>query len=407
MQDYNFYDIRDIIDNFAQDIARLNKSVEKVIEIDTFITRKIKEIRKEISRLEKDMIEAGNKVTTIERTYTESRVVIPEQDVMGRGERENNAELYLKASKILMKHIEKAVKTNKEYDHPFFLRRLKIVVNNPDLIYITKLSKDHFSKVEIRMNEVAGSLEEYAQGIIKAREHFKVRDFHMKSDWFWEEKYYGQAREGRPLPETREKHRKSWNLQDKREGLINRYWETMQHRMDSVGRVAPFWELLDQGSIPMSSDRGGTPYPKGERTSFVRNAIWEIEDWINGKKHYTEQTYDEEVYERDIIQGNISNTEFELKRYEKEQEKLSKLLEEVQLVEIDTEIYDDISKRIDNNIDRVDKNKLNSLEIALRTGNFANIRVTKEGRVELTRPGGKRYRVGIRRAARILGGYEF
>jgi len=301
--------------------------------------------------------------------------------------------------------MEGATKINKEYDHPFFLKRLRIVADNPDLIKITKTPYSGSAVVEIRMNEVAGSLEEYAQGVKKAREHFGVREYHGKTSWFWEEKYYGQAREARPLPQIRNKPRK--NLQDKREALINKYWETMQFRMDSVGKIAPFWELLDQGAMPMSSDRGGRPYPEGVRTDFIYKARREIELWVDGKRSYHDYDYEEEVLEADTIRKNIANTEFELRRYEKEQEKLSKLLEDVQLVEIDTEIYDDISQRIDKNIDRVDKNKLNSLEIALRTGNFANIRVTKEGRVELTRPGGKRYRVGIRRAARILGGYEF
>jgi len=405
MPDLDFYEIRGIIENFAADIARLNKSVEKVIEIDTFITRKIKDIRKELVKLEKDYIRAGDKMIRVERDANYREEGRPAHAVKSEGEREMNQGLYIQASDILMKSIEAAVQVNEEYNHPFFLSRLKQVVYNPDTIRITKAEYGRIT-VEIRMNEVAGSLEDYAQGVKKAREHFGVREPHSKTSWFWEEKYYGQAREARPLPQIRNKPRKS--LEDKREALINKYWETMQFRMDSVGKIAPFWELLDQGSIPMSSDRGGTPYPQGVRTGFIQTAIWKIKDWIFGRKErMVEYKYDENVPEREIIQENIINTEYELKRYENEQEKLSKLLEDIQLVEIDTEIYDDISKRIDNNIDRVDKNKLNSLEIALRTGNFANIRVTKEGRVELTRPGGKRYRVGIRRAARILGGYDF
>ena len=405
MPDLDFYEIRGIIENFEADIARLNKSVEKVIEVDAFITKKIKDIKKELRSLEKDYVGAGNNIVKVEREANYREEGRPAHAVKNEGEREMNQNLYIQASDILMKTIEAAVQVNEEYNHPFFLNRLRQVAYNPDTIRITKYEYGR-TVVEIRMNEVAGSLEDYAQGVKKAREHFGVREPHGKTSWFWEEKYYGQAREARPLPQIRNKPRKS--LQDKREALINKYWETMQFRMDSVGKIAPFWELLDQGSIPMSSDRGGRPYPEGRKTDFIANAIWLIEDWIYGRKgRNVEYRYDENVPEREIIQENITNTENELKRYENEQEKLSKLLEDIQLVEIDTEIYDDISKRIDDNVDRVDKNKLNSLEIALRTGNFANIRVTKEGRVELTRPGGKRYRVSIRRALRILGGYEF
>ena len=411
MPEYDLYDIRGIIRDFAGDIDRLKKSVEKVIEISKFVTEKIKSIRKQLAQLERDLGKAGDKTTTVRRKGSYSTIIEPEHPLEGEGERDQNIDIYEKATAILYRNIEAAAKINTEYNHPFFLKRLRIVADNPDLIHITKTPYTSYPVVKIRMNEVAGSLEDYANGVKKARERFGVREFHGKTNWFWEEKYYGQAREARALPQIREKPSK--NLQDKRQELINKYWETLQFRMDSVGKIAPFWELLDQGSMPMSSDRGGRPYPEGVRTGFIQDSIREIELWVAGRRDYRDYDYEDEVLNSDIIKENIRNTEVMLSRYEKELENINNLLDEAELMEIDTEIYEDITRRIDKRIDDVDKTKLNTLDIGLKTGNFGNLRVTARNTIELTKPkvpGGptpKRVRIGITRAYRILGGKDY
>ena len=375
MQEYDLDEIGAILGNFAGDVEKVRKAADKLSELSKYVFDKIKEIKRELEKLKRKYEKvAGEKVE-----------VAPKD--------KNYGDIYLEASSILWGEILIAVKTNEEYDHKFFLDRLKIVVQNEDLIKIVMIND--YPTVEIRMNEIAGSLEDYARGVKKAREEFGVKARHAKTDWFWEEKYYGQAREAKPLPETRDTHKKS--LEDRRTRLINRYWETMTFRMDSMGKLAPFWELLDQGSIPMSSDRGGQPYPKGERTNFVDNARKKIQKLVKGKGGLKEE---EEVPDSAKLQENILNTENMLKDYEEQLRKISDILDEATEVEIDTEVYEEVSSRVYKNIDRIDRNKLQIFLNSLKTGDFSESRVSADFRIDLSKRGAKRYRIGVTTAIR-------
>ena len=378
MPEYDLNEIGAILDNFAGDVEKVRKAADKLAELRIYVFDKIKEIKRELEKLKRKYEKvAGEKVE-----------VAPKDKKYG--------DIYLEASSILWGEILVAVKTNEEYDHAFFLDRLKIVVQNADLIKIVMVND--YPTVEIRMNEIAGSLEDYANGVKKAREEFGVKARHAKTDWFWEEKYYGQARDGKPLPETREKHKKS--LEDRRQRLINRYGETMNFRMDSVGKLAPFWELLDQGSIPMSSDRGGEPYPKGERTNFVDNARKKIQKLIKNAGGLRENEEEEEVPDSARLQENILNTENMLKDYEEQLRRISDILDEATEIEIDTEVYEEVSSRVYKNIDRIDRNKLEIFLTSLKTGDFSKSRVTADFRIDLTKRGAKRYRIGVTTAIR-------
>jgi len=391
MPEYDLNEIEAILDNFAGDVEKVRKAADKLSELSKYVFDKIREIKRELERLKRKY----------EKVVGEKVEVAPKD--------KNYGDIYLEATSILWGEILVAVKTNEEYDHRFFLDRLKIVVQNEDLIKIVMVND--YPTVEIRMNEIAGSLEDYANGVKKAREEFGVKARHAKTDWFWEEKYYGQARDGKPLPETREKHKKS--LEDRRQRLINRYWETMNFRMDSVGKLAPFWELLDQGSIPMSSDRGGQPYPKGERTNFVDNARKKIQKLIKNAGGLRENE-EEEVPDSARLQENIINTENMLKDYEEQLRKISDILDEAIEVEIDTEVYEEVSTRVFQYVDRVDRNKLQLFLNAVKTGDFSKMSVSADFKIDLTppkikgQPAPKRYRPRVTtviREARRLGLY--
>jgi hypothetical protein len=382
--------ISEYLNRISRGAIKLADTLEEFSELTRYVTDKIKYIRRELDRLERELGAAAKRKVSRPDTPEDTEEYLY-----------NINNLKIEATKILWKEILTAVAINKEYNHPFFLGRLERVARNPETIDITM--SNSYPIVQIYMNEVAGSLEDYADGVKSAREHFKIRSPHRMSSWFWQEKYYGQARENRPLPGKRKKRESAEN---KKEALINKYWETMQFRMDASGKIAPFWELLDKGAIPMSSDWGGQPYPRGIATDFVNRAIEEITHFIKNPEEKKEKK-DEGLSDAEIIRENIRNTEIGLAEYEDALRELEELADEASsFTEEEEEAYDRLSDRIERNMDRVDRTKLANVEIALKTKDFSRISITGELRVELSRRGEKRYRPSLREVALMLG-YEY
>lgn len=104
--------------------------------------------------------------------------------------------------------------------------------------------------VVIDMNSVAGDIEDYANAVESARENLGLESGRdpVKASAYWKSKIYGW---GNSL-----------------------YIATIVTRLNAMSYPASFWSLLNDGTagVSMSSDIGGTPYPRVRATRFVQKA---------------------------------------------------------------------------------------------------------------------------------------
>lgn len=176
-----------------------------------------------------------------------------------------------RATQILLEEADLALKFTKEFNISIYRRRLEEAIKKRETIIITVVSNT--INVRIDLNRTAGGIEDYANAISETRRILNVGKAPPDiASWFWEEKYYRPAREGRSIKKIGKKRR------DRTRQNIQAYWNTIRLRASLFQTLAPFWELLDQGNISLSSDRGGTPYPEYGRTDFVRKAKLRIEE---------------------------------------------------------------------------------------------------------------------------------
>ena len=412
MADYDdIFEINNELAALANQAEPLSKTLRKLDTIYDKVKQKIAKLKVSIVELSIELYNA-KKENTQRFNVTKPGEFIPGKghfeggrgkDLTSSKKYEENQEIYFEASNIIWEQMQRAAKSGGgEYDHPYFLDRLKAVAYNPDLITITKVGKMFY--VDLKMNEIAGSLEEYAQGVKAAREKFKVKAPHKMTSWFWQEKYYGQAREGRPLPAMKKRGKVS--VEEKREKLINRYWETIQFRLDSSGKVAPFWELLDQGSIPMSSDRGEEPYPKGNTTNFVRTSILLIRSLLMGTLVEAPGRYSEDegyyINVAEETQYNIDKVKEVIKSYETVLAEISVQVDRVNN-DIRPEVFAEVRERLEKYKERIDPNVLDLIQAALDSGDLSSLDIKSGYRINVSVKGQKPYRPRIKRAANLLG----
>jgi hypothetical protein len=188
-----------------------------------------------------------------------------------------------KANMILLEKMEEAIVRNQEFSVGYFLDRLTAVCLNPESISIIPVSDTEIA-VTINLNETAGTLSDYADGINAVRDRLNsnkksglVTSREMASH-FWREKFYGARMGGKIVRRKWNKSTKSYDERDVTDEQRAKYWDTILARLDASGKIAPFWEILDQGTVPLASDDGGTPYPKNIRTNFTGKAIQAIKN---------------------------------------------------------------------------------------------------------------------------------
>lgn len=165
-----------------------------------------------------------------------------------------------KAPSIYAEEVETAVSISTEYAHPAFITPLLEVGEDPDLYLITENGTgwNKTISVELDMDNVAGSIDDYAEAVEGARATLHVNEGRTpeEASTYWRDKVY-RDRDGK-------------------------YAKTVNLRMQIAASKAPFWSLLNYGSknVSMSSDIGGSPYPSRGGRRFVTH----IEDKI--KKHF-------------------------------------------------------------------------------------------------------------------------
>ena len=359
----------------------------------------------EINSYEKRARYIQKEIDSADKRYAK---LIKEMDKYSRSDAYTSPEYAVNAAlkeapKILYQEMLSAARINTEFNHEFFLSRLRSAAYNPQTFTIIE-TKGGKLKVKINLNQTAGSLSDYGQAVRAVRsaikkyvsglESFKgippEAPYDVKAH-FWEEKFYKSAREGGVaiIFGTRMVKRKSKQATflpednskritiNKTAAFAKKYWETMHRRMEASGKIAPFWEILDKGTPAMTAKGSGRwavgGYPKNEATNFVEKAAMRIA----------------EVYQTGVVKASTTKDAFDMKNaeatmtsIENDVKVMKKLLGELNTSSLD--VGAEILLRVQDKIELIDKVKLTELEEKIKAG----VALPKGG-VYLGTPGNK------------------
>jgi hypothetical protein len=208
-------------------------------------------------------------------------------------------ELKENAKTILMKEIDDAIPASGDEfltNASFYKKYLFEVANKQDIYTFIVSGTGWETRVTPRIDfdTVAGTLNDYARGIIAVRNKKDVRT--------------GEKDSGRGLLAT------NWWFSNVYG--TTRYTSTVQRRISASSKTAPFWSLINHGSVGMASDRGDgsfNPLPtKGAnfiepaqdklRKSFNNVFNSEKEKWISEAKLLAK-----EIKETESVRDELSN----------------------------------------------------------------------------------------------------
>lgn len=243
------------------------------------------------------------------------------------------------ATRTLKNYALQAIRRTKEFNQPLWINRLMSAIDDPRTINIRYDSSTKNIKITIDLDRTAGTLDDYAQAVTRAREDLHIgpgRGVPMSPEmasYMWKEKYYGPAREGKEIPQPKRKERTSKRKErsdkkDRREydteKYIQAYARTMRLRASYFQKPAPFWMLINYGTTPLASDWGGTEYPNIPPQNFVERALKDM------RKTYTYTLDDQnerikELRERKIpLEKALRYIRYYIKKVELEVEKIEK-----------------------------------------------------------------------------------
>lgn len=281
---------------------------------------------------------------------------------------------------ILQGQILVAVRDNYEYDWPEYRRALFLAAADKDAYKVYELGGTGWNtrlSFSINFDETAGRLEAWARGVKLTR-----RDLGSKV-----------PRKGGGEKQQRKRELSALSASRAWAGIFGHrnatrkaaYVKTIRSRLSYSGRVAPFWQLLDKGSIPLASDRGGYPTPKGKPTNFIHNATQVMEEYTKNVLKQYKAEYD-----------NLTN---EYYKYEDEFEaallRMDSLIDKIKL---DLKVVEKVKQEYMKDAKYIDNTKLERAVQSVIEGFLT------EGRVEISATGaGKRIRPSVKKIARIAG----
>jgi hypothetical protein len=177
--------------------------------------------------------------------------------------------------RIFVEEIRVALESATEYDYPAFRNRLFNIVQDERLITVRQT--DYGGQVNFNMNTVAGTLDDYIEGINFAREQLREESPgkpmpEPAASKVWAEKIYGVNRENKKVTRLKKqpgkKRRKRVDVSEKYRGL---YQKTIELRLSQLASQAPFWPIIEFGTDYMVG-KGGEAYPEFEGTRFVEKS---------------------------------------------------------------------------------------------------------------------------------------
>ena len=281
-------DYKNLVKEQKEGMSKLEISLSEVLETRDEINRDLGNARKRLAR---------KKSSTFYPTKLASRII--------KALREGNI-----LSSILIEEIGKAVNKNKEFGRDEYKQTLYQVAQEKDIYKLIPAGSgwEIQIKPQIVFEEEAGQTNDWAKGIIEYRKVLKTKvgnessNLGEKATRFWATKVFGTS------------------LQTK----------TFRGRLELSGRKAPYWQLLNNGSTSMLSDRPDgsyNPYPT-EPTDFIGNAerairaefrelmLPEKERWFQEAKELEEQI-ETRVQIRDRITQNIQSLSTEVRLNER------------------------------------------------------------------------------------------
>jgi len=266
-----------------------------------------------------------------------------------RASRPQDAEVaYKEAIKLTMDQaphiyadkVADAVKKSTEYAYDQFLSPL-LDVGWEDSLYEILPVGTGWSRgilVRLKMNEIAGDIGEYASAVQSARDKWKIKDGRdpKHASYWWRKKIY----KGR------------------------RYFTTIRTRLEEANNPAPFWSLLNDGSInvKMSSDIGGTPYPARGGHHFVQQTEEAIRKFFN--KTFAELRNS----------GGEDNPDFTYAISEAEK-LLAELQSLIDKLSTDSELMQGIAKAVGTTVSKLNASKIIIAAERIKSGDIFTSRV--------------------------------
>lgn len=184
---------------------------------------------------------------------------------------------------ILINWIDRAAIINEEFQQRSYLAPLYEVAKDKDIYLLTVKGAGWGVEVDAQIifEQEAGTLGDWGQAIIDYRE-FELETKGLQSE-----------KAGAKATDWWYTHVYDTNLGDK----------TIQGRLAYTPTKAPYWQILNNGSGPLISDRPGTHNPIPARsTLFIEDAESEIEDGFRTQRIQEQEIWQQEINElRDII----------------------------------------------------------------------------------------------------------
>lgn len=300
------------------------------------------------------------------------------------------------ATDILKREALLAVRLTREFDLPIFRSRLEKAIEDPRTIAMKPYGNG--LHIDIRLDLTAGRKEKYAEAISAAREFLNIGwvtriDPEMGSH-MWEEKYYKPAREGGQIPQKASFPKRKGDkkrAKDRTAKYIQDYWNTIRIRVMLFGSLAPFWQILDEGSAGqnLSSDEGGSPYPDYGPTNFVQKTKDEL------KTIYKEQISKYKNTKKEL-ESAITDIDSAIIYIDKLMNELLSSKEKITLSQM--------KKNLGERANVVDQQRLLQIAQGIAEGKITG---GKQARVELGRsPEGKRIQLRIKRILKMLEGIK-
>jgi len=260
-------------------------------------------------------------INSIERAEKDSQAIRNETNYASKIKKQL-AKSALKVTKdILFAATVNAIKKRAEFDVPIYRNALYEAVENNDTYMIMTRGTGFSSiiSVDINLNKTAGRLDMWAKAVKSVRKSLGTKVPNKK---------VSEARRAKAA----EQASRAWAGIYNKRGVNSKFTETVEARLSAAAKIAPFWELLDKGALPMSSDRGGYPTPKNKHLNFVDRAEKEASKRLN----------DSFLVEKEKYISLISNYDGIINQALSDLAELNALIEEIR---IDNRVISNLDKR--------------------------------------------------------------
>lgn len=200
---------------------------------------------------------------------------------------------------VLEKNAMDAIEST-EFNIAYFKNDLLHAIRDEKTFIIRQTNFGKDVDVKINLNETAGTLSDYAEGVKAAREHFAGVQTPEQASKTWKYRLYKPAREGTRVLTTYGRGHPRQNTADRTEYHVALYWRTLNLRKLGSAKLAPWWGLIEWGNkeVSLKSDRGGTPYPTYGGEHFVQRSEKETIDYYYSTLNAYMEAYHDKLQER-------------------------------------------------------------------------------------------------------------